>query len=312
MFCHFNSSRAITLLQLGQKKGHTPLGLGEKLAAEIGKKMDVRFDFSGRHVGGGDLQLYQQLTYQRETDAREIQFGGWRIRDGIPLSQSIDDFLDLHRDDSFVNLVGKAAIVKTILEAERRSKLALVEQADGQQFKPEKLTNTWLLKFMHMLSRGIAKADVRQIFNNVAFIIFNYDRCVEHFLYNALQKLYGINEKDAADILADCTIIHPYGLVGPYLPIGRVPFGAGSTNYRELSKQIKTYTEQITAADVMSEIQRILSGGLYRLSWLCIPHAEHAPTEAGEGDQTKTCVWHCVPDVRFRYRCCFAPSGRFL
>src|SRR6266550_4514306 len=26
MFCHFNSSRAITLLQLGQKKGHTPLG----------------------------------------------------------------------------------------------------------------------------------------------------------------------------------------------------------------------------------------------------------------------------------------------
>ena len=174
--------------------------------------------------------------------------------------------------------------MKTILEAERASKLAF-EKVDGRDvFKPEKLANTWFLKFMHMLSRSVPNA--REIFANVAFVIFNYDRCVEHFLYNALQRVYGIRENDAADILADCTIIHPYGLVGPYLPIsGGVPFGTTSADYRQLSQQIKTYTEQIAAADLMEQI---------------------------EADQAKGCVRHRISDVKLRYRCCFAPNSRFL
>jgi hypothetical protein len=56
---------------------------------------------------------------------------------------------------------------------------------------------------MYMLARGIDRADVPQIFDNVSFVIFYYDRCVEHFLYNALQRLYSIREGEAADILAD-------------------------------------------------------------------------------------------------------------
>lgn len=156
---------------------------GAKLATLIGKKMDIRFEHFTNHVGEGDLQLYTQITNQLRTDAVELQRAGWLIRDGITLQQSIDDFLDLHRDNPHVNLFGKAAIVKAILEAERTSKLAFVQQDDGLAvFKPEKLANTWFEKFMHMLGRGVAKADVRQIFDNVAFIIFNYDRCVEHFL----------------------------------------------------------------------------------------------------------------------------------
>jgi hypothetical protein len=246
-----------TLFVLGAgTSAEAGMPIGPKLAAAIGKKMDIRFEPSNRHIGDGDLQLYAQITNQQRTEAKELQCAGWLIRDGITLSQSIDDFLDLHRDNPYVNLFGKAAIVKTILEAERTSKLAF-ERVDGRDiFKPEKLANTWFLKFMYMLGRGIAKSDARQIFDNVAFIIFNYDRCIEHFLYNALQKVYGIRENDAADILADCTIIHTYGLVGPYLPIGSgVPFGAESANYRELSQLIKTYTEQIAAADVMGEIE---------------------------------------------------------
>ena len=246
-----------TLFVLGAgASAEAEMPIGPKLAAAIGKKMDVRFEHFNKHVGDGDIGLYLQITNQLRTNANELQSAGWLIRDGVTLSQSNDDFLDLHRDDPHVNLVGKAAIVRTILEAERTSKLALDEVGGRKIFKPEKLANTWFLKFMYMLGRGMAKGDVRQIFDSVAFIIFNYDRCVEHFLYNALQKVYGIRENDAADILADCTIIHPYGLVGPYLPFGRgVPFGAGSADYRQLSQQIKTYTEQIAAADLMGEIE---------------------------------------------------------
>jgi hypothetical protein len=247
-----------TLFVLGAgTSAEAGMPIGPKLAAAIGKKMDIRFEHFNKPVGEGDIQLYAQITNQLRTDANEIQSAGWLIRDGIALSQSIDDFLDIHRDDQHVNLFGKAAIVKTILEAERTSKLStsLAMMPAGEVFKPEKLANTWFLKFMHMLGRGIPKGDARQIFDNVSFIIFNYDRCVEHFLHNALQKVYGFREGEAADILADCTIIHPYGQVGEYSPKGGgISFGAASADYRAVSQQIKTYTEQIAAADVMTQI----------------------------------------------------------
>jgi hypothetical protein len=106
---------------------------------------------------------------------------------------------------------------------------------------------------MYMLGRGISKDDVSKIFDNVSFIVFNYDRCVEHFLYHGLQKLYGIGERDAAAILAELNIIHPYGQVGDYLD--GVAFGATSADYYALAQGIKTYTEQIAAGDLMAQIE---------------------------------------------------------
>ena len=46
------------------------------------------------------------------------------------------------------------------------------------------MVDTWLVKFMYMLGRGVPKENVREIFDNVSFIVFNYDRCVEFFLRN--------------------------------------------------------------------------------------------------------------------------------
>src|SRR5262245_59274968 len=75
-----------------------------ELADTIGKKMDIRFDWGQSHVGAGDLELYRQITDQQRTNVKELQAAGWLIRDGITLSQSIDDFLDGHRHDPHVNL----------------------------------------------------------------------------------------------------------------------------------------------------------------------------------------------------------------
>ena len=69
---------------------------GELAAAVTGKKTDIRFGELNRPVGGGDLQLFAQITNMR-SEANDIQLVGWLIRDGITLSQSIDNFLNLHR-----------------------------------------------------------------------------------------------------------------------------------------------------------------------------------------------------------------------
>jgi hypothetical protein len=44
------------------------------------------------------------------------------IRNGVLLCNSIDDFLNIHEGSPAVVTVGKAAIVRTILHAERHSK----------------------------------------------------------------------------------------------------------------------------------------------------------------------------------------------
>jgi hypothetical protein len=221
-----------------------PVGTG--LAETIGKKMDIRFEFNNKHVGQGDIDLFYQLTHQMQRYSQEYQAAGWRIRDGIVLAQSIDDFLDQHRNDPLINHYGKAAVVKSILEAERQSKLYC---ADLQTFRPDNFTDSWFVKFMQMLSRGVAKENVCDIFGRVSFIVFNYDRCLEHFLLNALQKAYGITLDEAKATLSGLRIFHPYGAIDQ-----TIPFGAGRSDYVKLAEGIKTYTEQIGDADVVAQM----------------------------------------------------------
>jgi hypothetical protein len=228
------------------------LPLGGDLAKRISTKMDIWFERGFEQVGTGDLALFNQITSNRQKYTNEFQAAGRLIKDGILLSRSIDDFLDLHRNDPRVRLYGKAAIVQCILEAERGSKLYF-DRNNGISFTPAKLSDTWLLKFMQMLTPGIPKENVREIFNNLSFIVFNYDRCIEVFLLNALQTVYGIREQEANSIIDDLEIIHPYGVIDP-----SVQFGTTRANWVQLADGIKTYTEQVGAGDVVNRIRGII------------------------------------------------------
>jgi hypothetical protein len=230
-----------------------PLGVG--LAKAIATKMDVRFTQGGYlPTGGGDFDLYDEIKQRLPNQQNEYQRAAWLIRDGLGFAQSIDDFLDQHRSNAQVNAYGKAAIVKTVLEAEKASALYF-NPFDGGRFKGEELANTWFVKFMYMLGRGIPKENVRQIFDNISFIVFNYDRCIEYFLLHALQRLYSIGENEAAAIMDDLSIIHPYGSIGS---LRDVPFGTTRADYVALAKGIRTYTEQVgeTAGEIAVEVAR--------------------------------------------------------
>src|SRR5262249_36707437 len=159
---------------------------GTKLAKAIGAKMDIRFEQFNKPIGTGDLDLFMHVTSRIQNNAQEYQEAAWLIRDGIALAQSIDDFIDLHRTTPYLVQYGKAAIVKSILEAEHQSRLYFKTPAGPEIFSPEGIADTWFVKFMHLLGRGIPKQDAREIFDHVSFIVFNYDRCVEHFLFHAL------------------------------------------------------------------------------------------------------------------------------
>jgi hypothetical protein len=159
-----------------------------------------------------------------------------------------------------VNLYGKASIVQAILEAERHSSLFIKDENANNRMDFAALSDTWFNKFMIMLGEGLRKGEENKIFDNVSFVVFNYDRCLEQFLVHALQPAYRISTADAQGICTVAGIHHPYGRVASMWPNpgqSAISFGDISTthNYIELAKNIHTYTEQVANSGTVKTIQ---------------------------------------------------------
>jgi hypothetical protein len=230
------------------------LPVGAELAKAISRMLDV-------HPAGVKNPTGEMLLAQLY-DKHPIAHNGYHraamlISDGVRLANSIDDFLDRHSGNEPVQLVGKIAIVKSIIDAERASFLSRYPRSSTLL---DVLATTWYMKFFRMLGSGIHVSNARQIFDNVAFIVFNYDRCLEFFLTNALQQVYNVSQAEAESIVDDLHIIHPYGVVAD-LPLNGsgAPFGGIDKfdhDYVALSAGVKIFTEQIGAADMLSQIRQ--------------------------------------------------------
>ena len=84
--------------------------------------------------------------------------------------------------------------------------------------------------------------------DSIVLIIFNYDRCIEHYLYHSIQNYYQISAEDVAKLLQSLEVYHPYGTVGslPWLNSDRaIAFGdlPSVRQLLELASKIKTFTE---------------------------------------------------------------------
>lgn len=240
------------------------LPLGPVLGARIAETTDVRFERGSRDIVQTDgSDLFAAVANNASKEQNEYLKAFRHIQHGVQLAWSIDDFLDVHANDTRIQRVGKMAIVKCILQAEKDSKLYLDKSDIYNRLSIGKFESTWLVKLMRMLVRGLPSGRREEIFNDIAFIVFNYDRCLEHFLVHALQQFYSIDENEANSIFNKLTIIHPYGVAAPFKTTNGgqgLYFGAeghGFTpKYWELSEGVRTYTERITDEDELRKIHK--------------------------------------------------------
>lgn len=84
--------------------------------------------------------------------------------------------------------------------------------------------------------------------SSITLIVFNYDRCIEHYLYHSIQNYYGLYADDASSLVSSMKIYHPYGMVGslPWTGVQtQMKFGAEPDvqDLIRLAGQIKTFTE---------------------------------------------------------------------
>ncbi len=228
------------------------LPTGHELKKSIVDLLNITFDFNQQKSGDYQIvnafRLIVKTPDGRNGDINPYLTEARHIRDALPLAISIDNFLDSHRGNEKIAVCGKLAIVKSILLAEKNSHLFIDKFDRRPGLNYSILEKTWYLPFFRLLTENCEISDLEERFKSIVLIIFNYDRCVEHFLNNALQKYYRISEGEAANLIKNIKIYHPYGSVGslPWcVTKGSVDFGAefDVELLLKLTEQIKTFTE---------------------------------------------------------------------
>ncbi len=254
------NSKTLFIVGAGASK-EAGLPTGNELTATIAKMVDIKF--RNFEQFSGEVEIVDALrSHARDGDIEPYLDACWHIRNAMPQAISIDEFIDQQGDDK-IEICGKLAIVRSILKAENNSVLFFDERQGDSTLDFRKLQGTWYNNFMQILAEGRRKANVNQLFEGVSIITFNYDRCIEHFLFHALQNYYGIQPTEAADIMQELKIIHPYGMVGSMQwqgDGGGRPFGinVGGERLLSLAGQIKTYTERVDDRAALAEIHQVV------------------------------------------------------
>ncbi|MCB1487109.1 MAG: hypothetical protein KDJ88_06585 [Bauldia sp.] len=237
------------------------LPTGEELKLRIGNKTNISFKDGRTQVSGSEKIVDALRIYSKERKDRNINdyfAAGRSIAASMSLAPSIDSYIEAHKGNEYIELCAKLAIVETILESEKASKLKANIRSVANIFS--KMSESWYTKIFRLLAAKTNRENVNNALDNVEFIIFNYDRCVEQFFLHALREYYGIQNELADKVVQGCSIIHPYGTVGDlsrHSPNG-IEFGSDVTGAEmlNLSSHIRTFGEQYDDKETLNNIRK--------------------------------------------------------
>lgn len=211
----------------------------------------------------------EQYAYEIGYSQSEIFADARKLANGLMQATSIDSYIEnLRQHNPRIAVLGKIGIAACLLDRERSSPLF---SHAGKPVAFQNLGNTWLNKLFQIMVEGQSVSTLNTLFDRATFVIFNYDRCVERFLECSLQNYFGLADSEARELVKGCTILHPYGTLGPWGKPGENPeavgfgaLGAGPTfTSQRLLKvaenDLRTYSEYIEDADEIARNQVALA-----------------------------------------------------
>lgn len=258
------------------------LPVGSELISQIARSLNFQTNNYSVSVGDGDDTIYNsivQLANQNKansalaTNLNPYMKASKHIAAAMPLAPSIDNFINSHQADDMIATCGKLAIAACILKAENKSTLYVDPSNTYNKLDITKTTDTWFAAFFKLLTNDCRISDLPDRLSKVSIISFNYDRCVEHYLFHTIQIYYGISREEASTALSHLDIYHPYGTVGklPWQsPSEGIDFGATPTSLQliAVSKQLQTFTEgiDISKSDILNIRNTVMNA--HRIAFL--------------------------------------------
>lgn len=249
----FSGRKSLVLVVGAGASKEVGLPVGDELKKDIASSLAFREETFG-HVNGGDPMIVDafrqlaQLPEQLRGGIAPYLQASKRINAAMPQAQSIDNFIESHRSDPYIAQCGKLAIVSCILKAERQSTLWVDPGNIYNTINFSRVADTWFAGFFKILVQNCQREEVQERLRQIAVISFNYDRCLEHYLYYALQNYYAMPSAEATETLRQLEVFHPYGTVGQLPCSGEskgVGYGSGlfSKQLADLANQVQTFTE---------------------------------------------------------------------
>lgn len=201
--------------------------LGMPLGYQLTEMIETALDFrsnrgvdASRELVRGALSLIAKL---RRDEIEGLFAHANSVSEGLGSAPSIDAYIHNHSADAKTALVGKVGIAACLVTAEGNSDLAA---GRGQPPDLSRVKDSWLPRLFNIMAADASAAAPEKMFEHVSFIVFNYDRCLEHYLRHAIARRFRRSVDEATDIVRrHCRIVHPYGALGDLWGPDALPFG---------------------------------------------------------------------------------------
>lgn len=234
-----------------------------ELLARIIQGYDFKRANSETSTRDGQLLLRNiyKLAERLNKKVGDVAAAAERLRNACRLGRSIDTVLEQYDHDPLVVACGKLAITFFMGQGESRSNLKDVPRVEGELPLQGKIAEYWVYQLGQLITSGVPRSKIGQALEQLTIINFNYDRSVEHFLPYALVMAYGIELKEAQQVVADkLDIVHPHG------SIGRLPWQKGDApqaewgveqpwNIHAIAAQLKSLNERSSDRNALRDIR---------------------------------------------------------
>jgi hypothetical protein len=223
-----------------------------------------------------------------------------RIESGITFKESIDEFIDEWRDSPYVEQIAKLAIAIEILNAERTMNLgAAGHDSLAISSALHVIRESWLGLVLRLCNPHARRRDAAEVLDGIAFVTFNYDRCLEYTLFRYFNHSQGMPASDAAMAVKRIPILHAYGSLGelPILSGQGVEFGAPLDHASAAAASIRTFTEEVESEHA-EKLQSVVFDS-DRLIFIGFGfHRRNLELLIPTGCNPKTTVWGTVISMR--------------
>lgn len=181
---------------------------------------------------------------------------------GLRHAASVDNFLDQVKSDVDFVAAAKMAVGWQIARAESQCTIAELHH-DADILDAAVSAKYFLNEFLNLLVRGHQEDNIERSLENVTFVVFNYDRCLERILLAWFETRF---PGKALALYRSVKILHVYGCLGPYDKHAGSEFFRGKTSNAmlnphltmpEFSGRIKVFTEQ-EDSDVAEKISHAI------------------------------------------------------
>ena len=258
------NGKTVLVLGAGSSKSFD-LPVGPELIEQIHNISKVDFNrFADRNnsTDRNFTSLLEQIHRTGQVDLNTDQ-PYRRVVQACLSAKSIDDFIDFEESKS-ISTYAKIAISYCILKSEQKSKLKNLFNQNQVNHFDARFRGSWLEKLFTLIIKGTKKNSYKTSLDKLVIVNFNYDRCIECYLYNAIKIVFQLDGDEAWKVVSSIKVVRPYGSIGNMKGHDAVPFGGsndGST-YEDLissHKTIKTYTESIES-DTIEKINSYCDG----------------------------------------------------